>query len=142
MYDIKQNPLLTVKVTAHQWYWRFELCDFGITYDSYSRTSYSVPTAKGYRGILDTQAPLVLPFGVPVEFIFLREDVVHSWAIPSLGIKIDCFPGQTLSVVQTIKTPGSYKGMCSEFCGPLHGSMPCHLEVVRPEFFLAWITTV
>jgi cytochrome c oxidase subunit 2 len=89
--------------------------------------------------LLEVDNRLVLPLGVPIRFIITSVDVIHSWAVPALGIKVDAVPGRLNQFVVEIKKPGIYFGQCSELCGPLHGFMPIVICVVSPIEFENWL---
>lgn len=89
----------------------------------------------GEHRLYEVDNRLVVPMGVPVRFVVTSADVLHSWAIPSMGVKVDAVPGRLNQFVTIIKRPGVFYGQCSELCGPLHGFMPIVLQAVSyPEF--------
>jgi heme/copper-type cytochrome/quinol oxidase subunit 2 len=73
---------------------------------------------------------LLVPIGVPIRFLITSTDVLHSWAIPSLGLKVDAIPGRLNQFIVEIKKPGVFYGQCSELCGPMHGFMPIILQAI------------
>nr|QNO34168.1 cytochrome c oxidase subunit II [Halocynthia hilgendorfi ssp. n. KRK-2020] len=128
---------LTVKVLGHQWYWSYELGDYGMGWDV---DSYMVDVGSmsvgGYR-LLCVDNSLVLPYLTKVRALVMSTDVLHSWALPSLGMKTDACPGRLNSMGLSVGRPGSTYGQCSEICGVNHSFMPIHIEWVSWEAFLS-----
>lgn len=123
------KPVMTVKAIGHQWYWSYEVTatypNLGTKTDSFD--SYMVATAelsKGDHRNLEVDNSLHLPFNSHVRLIVTSMDVLHSWAVPALGVKIDAVPGRLNQVGLFIDRPGVFYGQCSEICGPNHGFMP------------------
>jgi len=129
------TPLLTVKATRHQWYWNYETRD----YNEFEYDSYIVPESKLVKGdlrILEVDNSLCLPYGTDIKILTTANDVIHSWALPALGLKSDAVPGRLNSInIHSIKS-GSYYGQCSEICGIYHSFMPIHVEFVNWDSFL------
>jgi cytochrome c oxidase subunit 2 len=117
------DPDLTVTVTGFQWQWRFayEGSDVVIT------------------GAPDEQPLVVLPVGERIAFDLDSPDVIHSFWVPQFLIKRDVVPGRTNRIELTIEEPGTYAGLCGEFCGLLHHRMRFSIEAVTPEAFDAWL---
>jgi len=139
---------LTVKVTGHQWYWSYELPDYGVTFDSYMLKEASDPTRQAnQRARTNADGPpllavdnrLVLPAGKVVKFIVTADDVIHSFAVPAFWIKQDANPGQLHETWAYIRSPGVYFGQCSELCGARHGFMPIVVEATTPARFAQWV---
>jgi cytochrome c oxidase subunit 2 len=139
---------LTVKVTGHQWYWSYELPDYGVSFDSYMLKEKGDPTLKpGDRFRTDNDGPpllaaderLVIPAGKVVKFIVTADDVIHSFAVPAFWVKQDANPGQLHETWAKVDRPGVYFGQCSELCGARHGFMPIAIEVVPPAQFAQWV---
>ena len=139
---------LTVKVTGHQWYWSYELPDYGVSFDSYMLKEASDPTRqKNQRARTDADGPpllavderLVIPQGKVVKFIVTADDVIHSFAMPAFWIKQDANPGQLHETWAKVDRPGVYFGQCSELCGARHGFMPIAIEVAAPAQFAQWV---
>jgi cytochrome c oxidase subunit 2 len=139
---------VTVKVTGHQWYWSYELPDYGVSFDSYMLKEASDPTRQAnQRARTDADGPpllavderLVLPQGKVVKFIITADDVIHSFAVPAFWIKQDANPGQLHETWAEVDRPGVYFGQCSELCGARHGFMPIGVEVTSPAQFAAWV---
>lgn len=120
-----ESPVLTVKVVAHQWYWTYELVDS--EFESYLIADPDLAPGEQVRS-LSTDSVIELPSRRPVRFLVTSADVLHSWAIPSLGVKVDAIPGRLNQVVVTANRPGVYHGQCSELCGAAHGFMPIEIK--------------
>lgn len=142
-------PHTTLEVIGHQWYWSYEyntiIKDFTtqINYtQSFQFDSYMVPTEDlkvGQLRLLSTTSPVILPTGQFIKCLITAEDVLHSWAIPSLGVKMDAMPGRSSIVYIYIETPGIYYGQCSELCGVNHGFMPIEVHGVHSYEYDFWI---
>jgi cytochrome c oxidase subunit 2 len=139
---------VTVKVTGHQWYWSYELPDYGVSFDSYMLKEASDPTRQAnQRPRTDADGPpllavdnrLVIPQGKVVKFIVTADDVIHSFAMPAFWIKQDANPGQLHETWAKVDRPGVYFGQCSELCGARHGFMPIAIEVVPQAQFAQWV---
>jgi cytochrome c oxidase subunit 2 len=139
---------VTVKVTGHQWYWSYELPDYGVTFDSYMLKEGNDPTRQAnQRARTNADGPpllavdnrLVLPAGKVVKFIVTADDVIHSFAVPAFWVKQDANPGQLHETWATTPREGVYFGQCSELCGARHGFMPIAVEVTSPAKFAQWI---
>lgn len=140
VFDKIENPDMTVKVTGHQWYWSYEY-----PHDEEAKTvafdSYMIPTKDlkpGQLRLLDVDKPLVIPQGKTVRVLVTSQDVIHSFAVPSFGIKIDSIPGRTNETWMRVDKPGMYYGQCSELCGKDHGFMPIAVKVVPQGEYDAW----
>jgi cytochrome c oxidase subunit 2 len=137
------DPAMTVKITGHQWYWEYEYADFlneeneTINFDSYMKDEASLE--KGELRLLEVDNPVILPVDTHIRFIITGADVLHSWAVPSLGIKVDACPGRLNQASVIIERTGHFYGQCSELCGVLHSSMPIKVEAVNVEKFFSWL---
>jgi Cytochrome C oxidase subunit II, periplasmic domain len=120
-----ESPALTVKVVAHQWYWTYELVDS--EFESYLVADSDLNSAEQIRS-LSTDSVIELPSRQPIRFLVTSADVLHSWAVPSLGVKVDAIPGRLNQVIVTANRPGIYHGQCSELCGAAHGFMPIEIK--------------
>jgi len=135
------NPAITVKAIGHQWYWSYEIQDGE---DSISFDSYMVPDSDlklGQIRLLEVDNSLVLPVLTHVRVLVTATDVLHAWAVPSLGVKVDAVPGRLNQTSIFIKRPGVFRGQCSELCGVNHGFMPIVVEGVNLDQYLAWIAS-
>ena len=135
------SPTLTIKVVGHQWYWSYEYSDF-ITEngDSIDFDSYMIPESDlelGQFRLLDVDNRLIIPVDCHIRLIVTGSDVLHSFAVPSLGLKLDCVPGRLNQVSFLAERSGTFYGQCSEICGVWHGFMPIVVEAVSSPDFLA-----
>nr|YP_086857.1 cytochrome c oxidase subunit II [Diplometopon zarudnyi]AAT08506.1 cytochrome c oxidase subunit II [Diplometopon zarudnyi] len=141
LMDEIENPHLTLKAIGHQWYWSYEYTDYkNLMFDS-----YMVPTSDlkpGYLRLLEVDNRIVLPIGSPVRALISAEDVLHSWAIPALGVKTDAIPGRLNQTTFMTMLPGIYYGQCSEICGANHSFMPIVIESVPLKHFETWSTSM
>nr|YP_009509452.1 cytochrome c oxidase subunit II [Proechimys guyannensis]YP_009509465.1 cytochrome c oxidase subunit II [Proechimys cuvieri]AST24167.1 cytochrome c oxidase subunit II [Proechimys longicaudatus]APC60896.1 cytochrome c oxidase subunit II [Proechimys cuvieri]AST23842.1 cytochrome c oxidase subunit II [Proechimys guyannensis]AST23855.1 cytochrome c oxidase subunit II [Proechimys cuvieri]AST24020.1 cytochrome c oxidase subunit II [Proechimys cuvieri] len=141
MMDEVNNPLLTVKTMGHQWYWSYEYTD----YEELNFDSYMTPTMDlnpGELRLLEVDNRVVLPMEMPVRMLISSEDVLHSWAIPSLGLKTDAIPGRLNQTILTSSRPGLFYGQCSEICGSNHSFMPIVIEMVTLKAFENWCSSM
>nr|ALF63215.1 cytochrome c oxidase subunit II [Crenicichla regani] len=133
------NPHLTVKAIGHQWYWSYEYPD----YDNLAFDSYMVPTqdlAPGQYRLLEADHRMVFPINSPTRVLISAEDVLHSWAVPSLGVKMDAVPGRLNQIILFASRIGVFYGQCSEICGANHSFMPVVTEVTLLEPFENWVS--
>jgi cytochrome c oxidase subunit 2 len=130
---IEQLGCITVKIIGHQWYWTYEYIvpvkdASGVTsYTTQEFDSYMIPEEMLQPGdlrLLEVDNALHLPVGVPIRLLITSSDVIHSWAVPSLGVKVDAVPGRLNEVYLYIIRKGEFYGQCSELCGVNHGFMP------------------
>nr|AYC65833.1 cytochrome c oxidase subunit II [Bovicola bovis] len=128
--DDSSSPLMTLKVTGNQWFWSYEYPDLPIeSHSSYMSPSGEMEDGHSFRN-LEVDNSTVLPSGTPIRVIVSSEDVAHSWAVPSLGVKMDAIPGRLNEISMYSGKCGLMYGQCSEICGSLHSFMPVKLEVV------------
>nr|ALI88206.1 cytochrome c oxidase subunit II [Laccophilus maculosus] len=138
LLDEISNPWLTLKSIGHQWYWSYEYSDFKkIEFDSYMIPSNELPN-NGFR-LLDVDNRIILPFNSQIRILVSAMDVLHSWTIPSLGVKIDATPGRLNQSNFFMNRPGLFFGQCSEICGANHSFMPIVIESVPSKIFSKWI---
>nr|QNR39766.1 cytochrome c oxidase subunit II [Galdieria yellowstonensis] len=142
LYAIEEevSPGVTVKIIGHQWYWSYEYSDYGeegISYDSYMIGEEDLE--EGDLRLLEVDNRLVLPIKTHIRLLLTSSDVIHSWAVPSLGVKCDTVPGRLSQVSVYIKREGVYYGQCSELCGMNHAYMPIVVEGVKVEGYKEWI---
>ena len=129
---------MTVKVIGHQWYWEYEYPDHGNFYfESYMIQDEDLQ--EGDLRLLTVDNPLVIPANKNVQILITAGDVLHSWAVPSMGIKTDAVPGRLNETWVNVKEPGIYRGQCSEICGTRHGFMPVVVKVLPGNEFMAWV---
>nr|QXT43974.1 cytochrome c oxidase subunit 2 [Apicotermitinae gen. E sp. BDIT11-4-7f] len=139
LMDEIHNPVLTLKTVGHQWYWSYEYSDFTkLEFDSYMVQQEDLQTNM-FR-LLDTDNRVVLPMNSPIRMIVTAADVLHSWTVPSLGVKTDATPGRLNQVSFSINRPGILYGQCSEICGANHSFMPITIESVSTNQFINWVS--
>lgn len=139
------DPVVTLKVVGHQWYWSYEYSDFATLEggESLNFDSYMVPTDELVLGsfrLLEVDNRIVLPVNTHIRVLITAADVLHSWCVPSFGIKVDACPGRLTQASLFIKREGVYYGQCSEICGVNHGFMPIVVKGVSVDRFTSWIT--
>nr|YP_009941978.1 cytochrome c oxidase subunit II [Syrphus vitripennis]QOC71049.1 cytochrome c oxidase subunit 2 [Syrphus vitripennis]UEK75573.1 cytochrome c oxidase subunit II [Eupeodes latifasciatus]UXF58205.1 cytochrome c oxidase subunit II [Syrphus vitripennis]WCJ53293.1 cytochrome c oxidase subunit 2 [Syrphus vitripennis] len=139
LMDEISEPSITLKSIGHQWYWSYEYSDFlNIEFDSYMIPSNEMNT-NSFR-LLDVDNRIVLPMNSQIRILVTAADVIHSWTIPALGVKIDGTPGRLNQTNFLINRPGVFFGQCSEICGANHSFMPIVIESVPINFFIKWIS--
>lgn len=139
--DRTSEPEMTLKVTGYQWYWGYEYPDHGgINFLSYMIPSSEIDPAKGEKRLLSTDAKIMLPVDTNIQILVTAADVLHSWAVPALGLKTDAIPGRLNETWVRIEKPGVYYGQCSELCGKDHSYMPIEIHAVSKEAFAKWVT--
>nr|QHD47965.1 cytochrome c oxidase subunit II [Flavoperla sp. YW-2019] len=141
LLDEVSNPSITLKTIGHQWYWSYEYSDFNdIEFDSYM-TPYQEMNTNGFR-LLDVDNRAVLPMNTQVRVLVTAADVLHSWTVPALGVKVDGTPGRLNQISFLINRPGVWFGQCSEICGANHSFMPIVIESVPVNTFINWIKSL
>nr|YP_010414521.1 cytochrome c oxidase subunit II [Dendroleon similis]AMW67777.1 cytochrome c oxidase subunit II [Dendroleon pantherinus]QNH82843.1 cytochrome c oxidase subunit II [Dendroleon pantherinus]URT60687.1 cytochrome c oxidase subunit 2 [Dendroleon similis] len=138
LLDEVDNPSITLKAIGHQWYWSYEYSDFlSVEFDS-----YMIPTNElsmnGFR-LLDVDNRTMLPANTQVRMLITAADVLHSWTVPALGVKVDATPGRLNQTNFFINRPGLFFGQCSEICGANHSFMPIVIESIPMKLFINWI---
>jgi cytochrome c oxidase subunit 2 len=132
-------PEITIKVLGHQWYWRYEYADYQFANKTcMTIESYMVRDGDlewGQLRLLEVDNRLVLPINTNIRLLITAADVLHSWAVPSLGIKLDACPGRINQTALYINRAGVFYGQCSEICGVNHGFMPIVVEAVSVDNF-------
>jgi cytochrome c oxidase subunit II len=132
------KPQLTIRAIGHQWYWSYEYPDNGnFTFDTNVIEKTDIKQGQNY--LLDTDNEVVLPIGTDIRIQITGADVIHSWTVPSFGVKHDGIPGKTNESWFNIHKPGVYYGQCSELCGVRHAYMPIKVRAVTKEEFQAWV---
>lgn len=135
--EIKNNYSLRIKILGNQWYWSYDYANFkDLCFDSFIKP-YNNLSIGDFR-LLETDNSTVLPFKRNILALVSSNDVIHSWAIPSLNIKNDANPGRLNSFFIFSKFPGIFFGQCSEICGANHSFIPIKLEIVSPLIFKNW----
>ncbi|NP_072060.1 cytochrome c oxidase subunit II (mitochondrion) [Echinops telfairi] len=141
MMDEINNPTITVKTLGHQWYWSYEYTD----YEDLMFDSYMIPSEElkpGDLRLLEVDNRVVLPMELTIRMLISSEDVLHSWAMPSLGLKTDAIPGRLNQATLSSTRPGLFYGQCSEICGSNHSFMPIILEMVPLKIFESWSSSM
>nr|AML25664.1 cytochrome c oxidase subunit II [Scolytinae sp. BMNH 1274712] len=137
LLDETNKPLITIKTIGHQWFWSYEYPDFkNIEFDSYMIPS--TITKLNYFRLLDVDNRVILPFNTQVRMLISAIDVIHSWTIPSLGVKMDAIPGRLNQISFHSKQAGLFYGQCSEICGANHSFMPIVIEFSPMKLFIQW----
>lgn len=152
------DPSITLKIIGHQWYWSYEYsdysswsdCGYTIAFDSYilpvhdaeyEKLAYQLKKYYDTKRLLQVDTPVVLPMNTRIRVLVTSSDVIHSWAIPAFGIKIDATPGRLTQGSLFIKRAGVFVGQCSEICGVNHAFMPSQVTAVTLETYLGWVQT-
>jgi cytochrome c oxidase subunit 2 len=136
--DRVESADMTIKAIGHQWYWSYEYPDNGnFTFDALLKPKEEL--AQGEPYLLATDNHLVLPVQTTIRVLITADDVIHSWAVPSFGVKRDAVPGRINESWIRIEREGMYYGQCSELCGKDHGFMPIAVEAVSKEKFQDWV---
>jgi len=143
--DESIDPTITIKVIGHQWYWSYEYSDYvtseqgsSFNFDSYMLTTNDLE--KGAFRLLEVDQRILLPVNTHIRALVTAADVLHSWAIPSFGVKIDACPGRLSQGSLFFKREGMFYGQCSEICGVNHGFMPIVIHGVSIDHYTNWIT--
>nr|AGT62660.1 cytochrome oxidase subunit 2 [Aphis gossypii] len=136
LMDEIKCPILTVKIFGHQWFWSYEYSDFSnIEFESYMMNELN---KENFR-LIEVDNKTILPFKFNIRLLISSDDVIHSWTIPSLAIKIDAIPGRMNQINLFMNRPGIYFGQCSEICGINHSFMPIQIESINLNKFIFWI---
>uniref|UniRef100_A0AAU7BAD2 Cytochrome c oxidase subunit 2 n=1 Tax=Heteromallus sp. TaxID=3073483 RepID=A0AAU7BAD2_9ORTH len=139
LLDESLTPSITIKTIGHQWYWSYEYMDFLTPYEF---DSYMIPSNESnldsFR-LLDVDNRTILPMNLQIRVLVTAADVLHSWAVPALGVKIDATPGRLNQINFFLNRPGLFFGQCSEICGANHSFMPIIIESVKTNTFISWV---
>nr|YP_010744964.1 cytochrome c oxidase subunit II [Trioza frangulae]WET58364.1 cytochrome c oxidase subunit 2 [Trioza frangulae] len=133
LMDELYNPLLTIKILGHQWYWSYEYNDF----NSIEFDSYMLPSSTFRLLEVDNSTPI--PLNCQIRLITSSHDVLHSWTIPAMGLKMDATPGRLNQMSLFCNRTGSFFGQCSEICGANHSFMPIMVDIIPIKYFISWI---
>ena len=139
------DPAMTIKVVGHQWYWSYEYSDYetddgdSLNFDSYIVQEDDLTI--GSLRLLEVDNRVVVPTNTHVRVIVTAADVLHCWAVPSFGFKIDACPGRLNQSSIFVQREGVYYGQCSEICGVNHGFMPIVVEAVSLDNYVSWISS-
>lgn len=140
LYILEENskPILSIKTIGHQWFWSYEYSDFKkIEFDSYIKNTNSLEQNE-FR-LIETDNKIVIPFNTQTRILMTSADVIHSWTVPVLGVKVDASPGRINQGNLIIRRPGIFYGQCSEICGANHRFIPIIVERVNINAFINWI---
>nr|ACY00200.1 cytochrome c oxidase subunit II [Bacillus rossius] len=135
LMDEINNPMMTTKAMGHQWYWTYEYSDF----DDTEFDSYMINSENNNFRLLDVDNRMVLPSNTFIRMIVTSMDVIHSWTLPSTGVKIDGTPGRLNQASLMLNRNGLIYGQCSEICGTNHSFMPIVVESVPINNFIKWM---
>nr|WAO28623.1 cytochrome c oxidase subunit II [Goniodes dissimilis] len=138
MLDEIIDPFVTLKVIGHQWYWSYEFEDLNLN----QYNSYMTPTSElkvGDFRLLEVDKSVKIPVNCESRVIISSTDVVHSWTVPSMGVKIDAIPGRLNQTSLLPSRVGKVYGQCSEMCGAMHSFMPISLEVTHLDDFIEFM---
>lgn len=141
------DPELTLKILGHQWYWGYEMSeyntcfgDLNLQYNCYMMVLEGLPEdKKGYFRLLETNRRVLLPTDTHIRLLVSAADVLHSWTVPSFGVKVDACPGRLNQLNLYLKRTGLFFGQCSEICGVNHGFMPISVLGVNSFQFNSFI---
>jgi len=130
---------MTIKAIGHQWYWTYEYPDIGedITFDAAMLTEEEL--TEGQYRLLETDTRVVVPVDTTIRLLVTGGDVIHAWAIPAFGVKIDGIPGRINETWFRATKEGVFYGQCSELCGAYHSFMPIAVEVVSKQAYREWV---
>nr|YP_009057611.1 cytochrome c oxidase subunit II [Nemertopsis tetraclitophila]AGZ63905.1 cytochrome c oxidase subunit II [Nemertopsis tetraclitophila] len=141
LLDEINESVITLKVVGHQWYWSYEYSDFlDVEYDSYMISEEDLDLGD-YR-LLEVDHRVVVPFCVDVRVLVTAADVLHSWTVPSLGVKADAVPGRLNQLSFYCSRSGVFYGQRSEICGANHSFMPIVVESLNISDFISWVKSV
>nr|YP_010882130.1 cytochrome c oxidase subunit II [Lopaphus albopunctatus]WID87044.1 cytochrome c oxidase subunit II [Lopaphus albopunctatus] len=136
LMDEINNPMMTTKALGHQWYWTYEYSDFNnMEFDSYMNNQENMNNLR----LLDVDNRMTLPSNTFIRMIVTSTDVIHSWTLPSTGVKIDGTPGRLNQASLMLNRNGLVYGQCSEICGTNHSFMPIVVESVPINKFIKWM---
>ena len=135
--NIINNPDVSIKVVAHQWYWSYEYPDEKIAFDSNLTPEKDLPA--GAPRLLEVDNPIVVPVGKKVRLQITSADVIHAFSMPAFGVKKGAVPGRLNETWFQADKEGIYYGQCSVLCGKLHGFMPIKIIVVSDEDYARWL---
>jgi cytochrome c oxidase subunit 2 len=145
--DKAENAEITIKAIGYQWYWGYEYVDGpgkGIAFEAYMKTKDAADESLRLQAdeprLLATDNKIVLPVDTEIRILTTAADVIHGFAVPAFGIKMDAVPGRTNETWVKINKIGIFYGQCSELCGSKHAFMPIEVHAVSMEDYLAWVS--
>jgi cytochrome c oxidase subunit II len=143
-YTPTEEPQLTIKATGNQWNWDYEYqVEEPISFNSAIltddiRAEFGKEDRDAYPRLLAVDNDVVVPVGVTVRVLVTASDVLHAFAMPAFGIKVDAVPGRINEIWFKAEREGLYYGQCSELCGKDHAYMPIAIRVVSPDQYETW----
>ncbi|HAQ35376.1 MAG: cytochrome c oxidase subunit II [Maricaulis sp.] len=141
--DVVPEADMTIKVTGYQWYWGYEYPDQGIgEYLSNMIPDDEIDPAAGQVRLLSVDYPMVIPVDTVVRVQVTAADVIHAYAMPAFGVKIDAVPGRLNETWIEATETGVFYGQCSELCGQFHAFMPIEIHVVSQDVYEQWSAAV
>uniref|UniRef100_UPI0030E46023 cytochrome c oxidase subunit II n=1 Tax=Laudakia tuberculata TaxID=118215 RepID=UPI0030E46023 len=141
LLEDQETPHITIKALGHQWYWSYQYSDYeNVAFDSYMIKEQDLQ--NGAPRLLEVDNRMTFPTKSTVRLLVSAEDVLHSWTLPTLGMKTDAIPGRLNQLIFTTMRPGVFYGQCSEICGTNHSFMPIAAESVQMKYFENWISTL
>nr|AND96696.1 cytochrome c oxidase subunit 2 [Onthophagus pullus] len=140
LLDEINNPMISLKSIGHQWYWSYEYSDFKkLEFDSYMIPSNEMKI-DNFR-LLDVDNRTILPYNSQIRMLVTAADVIHSWTVPALSVKIDATPGRLNQISLFMNRAGLFFGQCSEICGANHSFMPIVIESISMKYFIKWMNS-
>nr|AND96008.1 cytochrome c oxidase subunit 2 [Onthophagus similis] len=140
LLDEINNPMISMKSIGHQWYWSYEYSDFKkLEFDSYM-IPLNEMKMNSFR-LLDVDNRTILPYNSQIRMLVTAADVIHSWTIPALSVKIDATPGRLNQISFLMNRAGLFFGQCSEICGANHSFMPIVIESISMKYFIKWMNS-
>lgn len=146
LYGINVAGTMDIKATGNQWFWSYQYPASNISFDSFCGVGpvegacFEQTATPTKPRLLDTTEHVVVPVNTLVRVLTTASDVIHAWAIPSFGVKIDAVPGRANETWFVAEKEGLFYGQCSELCGQGHGFMPITVEVVSKQRYDQWVT--
>ena len=137
--DRVEQADMTLKIIGNQWYWSYEYPDSEITFDAIATPDKDIK--PGQHRMLETDNHVILPVDSNVRLLMTATDVIHAWAIPAFGVKLDNVPGRTNETWVRATKQGRFYGQCSELCGVDHSFMPIVVDVVSKDAYAAWVAS-
>ena len=146
LYSIDEviDPAVTIKCVGRQWYWSYEYSDGNPLNNGINFDSYMIPEDElemGELRLLEVDNRVVVPVTTRLRILVTAADVLHSWAVPSLGIKVDACPGRLNETSAFVLREGVFFGQCSEICGVGHANMPIVVEAINAKNYVSWLST-
>ena len=140
-HEMEGEERLSIKCVGHQWYWRLEYRDLeDVVFERFIVPSEDL--LLGESRLLEVDNRIVVPVNTRIQLLVTREDVIHSFALPSLGVKVDGTPGRLNSVSLYLPSVGVLYGQCRELCGVNHSLIPVVAEVTLPILLVEWLKRV